>query len=115
MFTRFRQLLNQQKQIDALRQDFDEVRRITHGLEIEWSDMHDRFRRQLAKLSKRDERETARLEEEAQARGDGDNGTSSVHSGLAAAGTLSLSSRQQQLNAQILARRNKAVPQKEGE
>jgi len=98
----------QAKQIEELRQELDKQRRIVSGLELEWSDMHDRLRRMLAKISKRDER--ARAAEDAHDAG-----------GEEAAGNspeqpTSLSARQQELNARILQRRSRnLVPNKGGE
>lgn len=50
-------VINAQRKISELRREFDELKRTVNGLELEWSDMHDRLRRQLMKMSKRQERE----------------------------------------------------------
>jgi chromosome segregation ATPase len=98
---------DQKKQIDALRQDVDELKRQFRGLELEWTSVYDSTRRMLAKISRRQQREDA--SEDTQ-RAEGENGaTSGIESSPS-----SLSARQQELNARILARRAR-LPQKGGE
>jgi hypothetical protein len=73
MFSRF---FDQRKQIDALRQDVDELKRQFRAIDLEWSDYADRFRRLMMKLAKRDERaagspegeDTQPVEQESEAR-----------------------------------------------
>lgn len=91
----FARFFDQRKQISELRQDLDEMRHTVKKLDEEWSDYYDRFRRLLAKMAKRDERANEVLrEEDAQAVGaDGNVGH--------------MSPRQLELNAKILARRNR--------
>lgn len=48
---------NLKKQISELRQDNDKLRKEFQTLELEWTDMYDRMRRVLMKISKRVERE----------------------------------------------------------
>ncbi len=92
IFSRF---FDQRKQIDALRQDVDELQRKFRSIDLEWSDYADRFRRLMMKLAKRDERErapegedTQPVEQESDAR------------------MSSLTPKQRIIQAQILARRN---------
>jgi len=88
------------KQIDALRQELDTMKRTVNGLELEWSDMHDRLRRMLAKISKREER--ARVAEDTQPVEGEDAGDAPT-----GAAAISLSPHQQLINSQIIARRRK--------
>jgi hypothetical protein len=98
---------DQKKQIDALRQDVDDLKRQFRGLELEWTSVYDSTRRMLAKISRRQQRED--VAEDAQ-RAEGENGAS----GGADAVPSSLSARQQEITARILARRQR-VPMKGGE
>jgi hypothetical protein len=91
------------KQIRELRQELDTQKRTVNGLELEWSDMHDRLRRMLAKISKREERALAAEGTQPE---EGENGASSV-------AFSSLTPRQRLLQAQILARRKTAGERKE--
>lgn len=50
-----------QKQINALRLEVDVLRREFRTLELEWTDMYDRCRRTLMKISKRAQREEGEL------------------------------------------------------
>jgi len=95
MFLRF---FDQRKQIQALRQDVDELRREVNGLDVEWSDMHDRLRRMLAKISKREER----------ARADGNEVREDAPEGaVSTSGDLGLTASQLTIQERILARRNR--------
>ena len=106
IFALFRSASKVLKELEGLRQDYDKLRRDVAGLELEWSDMHDRLRRMLAKISKRNERSDNLLrEEEPQAEG-GD--TPYYEPGPR------LSPTQSRIQQQILARRNR-MPADRGE
>jgi hypothetical protein len=92
--------LNHKKQIEALRQDVDKLRKEFGNLELEWADMYDRMRRMLMKISKRQERLDA-VEDTQPVEGE-DAGDA-----LTGASATSLSPHQQLVNSQILARRKK--------
>jgi phage shock protein A len=90
--------LDQKKQIGELRQEVDTLKRTVNALELEWSEMHDRIRRMLAKISRRQQREDEREDTQPVA---GENGTGT-------AGTPVLSSltpRQRIIQMQLEARR----------
>jgi len=93
--------LNQKKQISDLRQELDAMKRTVNTLEIEWSEMHDRIRRMLAKISRRQQREDEREDTQPVA---GENGTP-----VAADVPYPLTPRQRQINAQMMARRRTIV------
>ncbi len=84
------------------------MKRVVNGLELEWSDMHDRLRRMLAKISKREER--SRAAEDAQPGG----GEAPVLEAQDAGTRTSLTPRQLQLQQQILNRRSRLAT-KDGE
>ncbi len=92
---------DQRKQISELRQELDSQKRVVANLEIEWSEMHDRIRRMLAKISRRQQREDER--EDAQP-GAGENG-SAIVAGTENATITSLTPRQRAWQAQLLSRR----------
>jgi len=103
MFLRF---FDQRKQIQALRQDVDELRREVNGLDVEWSDMHDRLRRMLAKISKREER----------ARADGTEVREDASGGAVSnPGEMGLTASQLTHQTRILARRNRLSLAPKGE
>jgi chromosome segregation ATPase len=89
--------LNQKKQISDLRQELDAMKRTVNTLEIEWSEMHDRIRRMLAKISRRQQREDEREDAQPVA---GENGTP-----VAADVPSSLTPRQRAWQEHLLARR----------
>jgi predicted nuclease with TOPRIM domain len=84
------------KQNKELRQEIDQLKRRIDALDEEWSDYYDRFRRMLAKMAKRAERESAsEVREDAPTEGVSDTSTNA------------LTPSQQQIQARILARRNR--------
>jgi len=85
----------QSKQLLELRQELDTLKREVSGLDLEWSDMHDRLRRMLAKLAKRDERAAQAPEREDTQPAEGEE----------AARFSSLPPRARLIQSQILARR----------
>jgi chromosome segregation ATPase len=88
---------DQKKQISELRQELDTMKRTVNTLEIEWSEMHDRIRRMLAKISRRQQREDEREDTQPVA---GENGaTPRVET------PSSLTPRQRIIQAQLLAHR----------
>ncbi len=105
-------LFRQQSQLDDLRRNVDELRRVVNGLELEWSEMHDRIRRMLAKISRRQQREDAAENTKGE---EGGNGPGDVGAAVSTRGS-SLTPRQIELQRQIIARRSpRSVPMKEGE
>src|SRR6266567_2844903 len=103
MFLRF---FDQRKQIQQLRQYVDELRREVNGLDVEWSDMHDRLRRMLAKISKREER----------ARADGNEVREDAPEGaVSTPGDLGLTASQMAHQNRILARRHRMQVPPKGE
>jgi chromosome segregation ATPase len=91
---------NLKKQIAELRQDNDRLRKEFQTLELEWTDMYDRMRRVLMKISKRQERaeDTQRV--------DGEDETATHLAGTATARS-SLTPRQLAWQERILAHRNR--------
>lgn len=85
------------KQIEELRHELDTLKKAFGNVELEWSEMYDRMRRMLLKISKRQERLDASEDTQPV---EGEDVTR-VQS------TSSLSPRQQQISDQIVARRKK--------
>ncbi len=93
--------LDQKRQISELRQEVDGLKRSFNALELEWSEMHDRIRRMLAKISRRQQREDER--EDAQP-GAGENGAPLASVGATDTNT-SLTPRQRAWQERILSHR----------
>ncbi|SRR6266851_1101552 len=103
MFLRF---FDQRKQIQALRQDMDDLQRAMKGLDLEWSEMYERLRSLLAKLAKRDLRAAANGDD---VREDAPGGA------VESPGDLGLTASQMTHQNRILARRHRMQVPPKGE
>lgn len=107
MFSWFKTRSQVNSDLSVLRQRCDVLERDFKRVELDWSDMYDRLRRVLMKISRRQQREDER---EDTLRVEGENGAG----GSATAVPSTLSARQLELNQRILNRRGR-IPQKGGE